>query len=105
MNESGLYPLDVRVENYPGGSLVDFGQALTVPSCVFDVVDKDIAEGEWTGSIFEFDEIIKSAGIWMRLRGYNERVWADRTRAGRAEEGAGELVMLKGKGVRAAPIW
>lgn len=96
MNENGLYPLDIQAGNYRGGLLVDFGQALTEPSCVFDVVEKDIADGERVGGLLEFDEMIKKAGIRTRLRAYNEHVWAGRTRAGRKGTGVGEFVMLKG---------
>ena len=58
MNQHRLFPIDIRVENYRSGLLVDFGQALTEPSCVLRVVDEDIAEGQCLRGLMEFDEMI-----------------------------------------------
>ncbi|OAG08812.1 uncharacterized protein CC84DRAFT_1174232 [Paraphaeosphaeria sporulosa] len=46
MHNNGLYPIDIRAENYREGRLVDFGMALTEPSCVLRVLDGYMADRE-----------------------------------------------------------
>lgn len=96
MNQHGLFPIDIRVENYRGGLLVDFGQALTEPSCVLRVVDDDIAEGERLRGLMEFDQMIQRAGVKTQVRAYADGKRTSQTRQTVRARGHGEFVMLKG---------
>lgn len=95
MHENGLYPIDVREENYRDGLLVDFGIALTEPSCVLRVVDEDIASCERATGFDEFDKMIRNAGIKTRIRATEGPGWRSRTRAGAKSKGGADLIELE----------
>ncbi|KAJ4294281.1 hypothetical protein N0V90_007971 [Kalmusia sp. IMI 367209] len=102
MHQNGVYPIDIRAENYREGLLVDFGMALTEPSCVLRVVDEDIAEHERGRGLGAFDRMIRKAGIKTQVRATTGSGWKHRTRAGVIARGGGELLQLVNKrGTRA----
>jgi hypothetical protein len=82
MHDNGLYPIDIRAENYREGLLVDFGMALTEPSCVLQVVDDYVAAQERGRGLGAFDDMIAEAGIKTKIRAANGPGWRNRTRAG-----------------------
>lgn len=94
MHANGLYPIDIRAENYREGLLVDFGMALTVPSCVLRVVDEDIANHERGRGLLAFDNMIKEAGIKTKIRAANGPGWRNRTRAGTTVKDSDEFIQL-----------
>jgi hypothetical protein len=94
MHENGLYPLDIREVNYCEGLLVDFGMALTEPSCVLDVVADFVADQERGRGLGEFDEMIEDAGIKTKVRAVDGLGWRNRTRTGTAARDDVEFVQL-----------
>lgn len=107
MHRNGLYPIDIRAENYRSGLLVDFGMALTTPSCVLDVVPKSISIRERGRGLGEFDYMIEEAGIKTRVRAVPDLDWTIQTRSerDRIPEGAQEdFMMLDSSGKRAVAI-
>lgn len=107
LHDHGLYPIDIRVENYRAGLLVDFGMALTTPSCVLDAVPEIVSNRERGRGQGAFDRMIRGEEIKTRVRAWNGMRWKSRTRAGRKMAAEGELSMLdygRGKGGRAIAV-
>ncbi|KAK7191786.1 hypothetical protein PSPO01_02235 [Paraphaeosphaeria sporulosa] len=97
MHNNGLYPIDIRAENYREGRLVDFGMALTEPSCVLRVLDGYMADRERGRGLGAFDKMIKAAGIKTQVRatyGTGRPGWGYRTRAGRKANGDVDFIQL-----------
>ncbi|KAF2442148.1 hypothetical protein P171DRAFT_62301 [Karstenula rhodostoma CBS 690.94] len=94
MHENGLYPIDIHAENYREGLLVDFGMALTEPSCVLNVVDDYVADQERGRGLGAFDDMIKDAGIKTKIRAANGPGWRNRTRAGTIAKDRAEFIQL-----------
>jgi len=94
MHDNGLYPIDIRAENYREGLLVDFGMALTEPSCVLRIADEDIAKNERGRGLVAFDRMIAEAGIKTKIRAANGPGWRNRTRAGTITKGSADFVQL-----------
>ncbi|KAF2174807.1 hypothetical protein K469DRAFT_713512 [Zopfia rhizophila CBS 207.26] len=68
LHSIGVYPRDICARNYRGGLLVDFGMALTEPSCVLNVLPEWIARKERKRDLGAFDEMIQELGIKTLVR-------------------------------------
>ncbi|KAF2181313.1 hypothetical protein K469DRAFT_713737 [Zopfia rhizophila CBS 207.26] len=77
----GVYPRDICARNYRGGLLVDFGMALTEPSCVLNVLPEWMARKERKRDRGAFDEMIQELGIKTLVRASRTADRQIRTRA------------------------
>ena len=66
-----VYNRDIRVENFRGGQLVDFGSAVTEPHCILSALDKidpkDAIDARLEDLIM-FDDMITEEGIKTKIR-------------------------------------
>ncbi|VUC26664.1 unnamed protein product [Clonostachys rosea] len=66
LNRHGIYNRDIRLSNYVGTELVDFGRAWTLPNLINDHMSKDEQKDETSWDTFKFQEMVES----MFHRGY-----------------------------------
>ncbi|PVH98884.1 hypothetical protein DM02DRAFT_673089 [Periconia macrospinosa] len=105
LHNKGVYPIDIREDNYRHGMLIDFGSALTTPSVVLEVVPADTAALQRGLGLGAFDKMFADAAIKTQVRAARSgRIWA-RTRAGRNKYPETDLVKLNDRvGKRAGVI-
>lgn len=68
LHSIGVHPRDIFARNFRGGLIVDFGRALTEPSCVLRVLPKWQADAEIQGDFENFDDMIQQLGIKSKVR-------------------------------------
>ncbi|KAF2174677.1 hypothetical protein K469DRAFT_756642 [Zopfia rhizophila CBS 207.26] len=68
LHRIGVYPRDTFARNYRGGLIVDFGIALTEPSCVLRVLPEWMREPEKYKDLGAFDDMIRELGIKTAVR-------------------------------------
>lgn len=81
LHKIGVYPMDIRESNYRKGLLVDFGRALTEPSCVLRVLPEHASIYQKNVGPAAFDEMIDELKIKTTVRAIREPARQDRTRS------------------------
>lgn len=101
----GVHPRDVRARNYRGGLLVDFGSALTEPSCVLNVLPEWQVKAEKEGDLEAFDKMIKELGIRTSVRAakFSDRRILTRSETAQQFKPTFMELDISGKKVRPAP--
>ena len=68
LNELGIYKLDVRVDNYRDGKLVDFGSSWTEEHNILSAMDDESAAEYRIEDLVMFDQMVAKTGIRTTIR-------------------------------------
>ncbi|KAK8859460.1 kinetochore Sim4 complex subunit FTA2-domain-containing protein [Apiospora arundinis] len=68
LNELNIINKDIRLENFRGGCLVDFGSSWTRPHIIFDALSEVAKRDSPFQDLVMFDEMIEEEGIKTKLK-------------------------------------
>ncbi|KAL8869543.1 MAG: hypothetical protein Q9174_004193 [Haloplaca sp. 1 TL-2023] len=68
IREHGVYPMDIRADNYVGGLLVDLSEAYTLPHFIFDIKPPHWARIEKEQDLAMFDSMVDDLRINTNFR-------------------------------------
>ncbi|KAM0440767.1 hypothetical protein ACHAPT_000068 [Fusarium lateritium] len=69
LNRLKVYNKDIRIDNFRGGKLVDFGSSWTEPHALLDALGAQDIRDNKAADLALFDEMIEDEGIETQVRG------------------------------------
>lgn len=81
MRQLGIYPMDIKPENYTGSKLVDFSVAITLPNFLFDVKPAFQIQGYMNEDLGAFDAMMQEQKVKTRQRAFRDNATVKKLRS------------------------